>query len=130
MRRAEVIDPPDSADPSIDGSWSLGTRWNPQARSARRSGRHDVHAALQLDQRGRPVQGTRVAAGQCRRGRKPAGALMSRPLLILGTGGSAHDVLDVVEAINAVAPTWGVAGFLDDNRPPGTRHLGLEVFGP
>jgi len=55
---------------------------------------------------------------------------MSRSLLILGTGGSAHDVLDVVEAINAVAPTWGVAGFLDDNRPPGTRHLGLEVLGP
>ena len=55
---------------------------------------------------------------------------MSRPLVILGTGGNAYDVLDVVEAINAAAPTWDVVGFLDDARPPGTRHLGLEVLGP
>ena len=55
---------------------------------------------------------------------------MRRPLVILGTGGSAYDVLDVVEAINAAAPTWEVVGFLDDARPPGTRHLGLEVLGP
>ena len=27
-------------------------------------------------------------------------------------------------------PTWDVVGFLDDVRPPGTRHLGLEVLGP
>ena len=55
---------------------------------------------------------------------------MSRPLVILGTGGNAYDILDVVEAINAAAPTWDVAGFLDDARPPGTRHLDLEVLGP
>jgi sugar O-acyltransferase (sialic acid O-acetyltransferase NeuD family) len=55
---------------------------------------------------------------------------MSRPLVILGTGGSACDVLDVVEAINAAAPTWDVAGFLDDARPPGARHLGLAILGP
>lgn len=52
------------------------------------------------------------------------------PLVILGTGGNAYDVLDVVEAINAASPTWAVAGFLDDARPPGSRHLGLEVLGP
>lgn len=50
-------------------------------------------------------------------------------LVILGTGGNAHDVLDVVEAINAAAPTWEIAGFLDDARPPGIRHLGFEVLG-
>jgi sugar O-acyltransferase (sialic acid O-acetyltransferase NeuD family) len=51
-------------------------------------------------------------------------------LVILGTGGSAHDVLDIVEALNADAPTWEVAGFLDDARPAGSEHLGFEVLGP
>ena len=31
---------------------------------------------------------------------------MTIPLIILGTGGSAHDVLDIVEASNAVRPRW------------------------
>lgn len=52
-----------------------------------------------------------------------------RELIILGTGGGAHDVLDVVDAINSIAPTWRIAGFLDDAREPGTSHLGLEVLG-
>lgn len=55
---------------------------------------------------------------------------MVRRLVILGAGGNAHDVLDVVEQINLVAPTWEIAGFLDDGRPHGTRYLGLEVLGP
>ena len=54
---------------------------------------------------------------------------MKRPLVILGTGGSAYDLLDIVEAINAVQPTWEPIGFLDDARPAGSRHLGLEVLG-
>jgi sugar O-acyltransferase (sialic acid O-acetyltransferase NeuD family) len=54
---------------------------------------------------------------------------MKRPLVILGTGGSAYDALDVIEAINAAAPTWDVVGFLDDVRAQGARHLGLEVLG-
>jgi sugar O-acyltransferase (sialic acid O-acetyltransferase NeuD family) len=54
---------------------------------------------------------------------------MIQSLIILGTGGSAHDVLDTVEAINARAPAWQVAGFLDDARPAGSRHLGLPVLG-
>jgi sugar O-acyltransferase (sialic acid O-acetyltransferase NeuD family) len=54
---------------------------------------------------------------------------MSHPLIILGTGGSAYDILDVVNAINAVTPTWEVAGFLDDDAPPGRRIMGLEVLG-
>jgi sugar O-acyltransferase (sialic acid O-acetyltransferase NeuD family) len=56
--------------------------------------------------------------------------LMSQALVILGTGGSAYDVLDIVEAINAIRPTWRVAGFLDDARPVGSVHLGIEVLGP
>jgi sugar O-acyltransferase (sialic acid O-acetyltransferase NeuD family) len=54
---------------------------------------------------------------------------MAQPLIILGTGGSAHDVLDVIESINHVVPTWEVAGFLDDARAAGTSHLGFEILG-
>jgi sugar O-acyltransferase (sialic acid O-acetyltransferase NeuD family) len=55
---------------------------------------------------------------------------MEKPLIILGTGGSAYDVLDIVEAINRAAPgTWHVAGFLDDARPVGSRHLDLPILG-
>jgi sugar O-acyltransferase (sialic acid O-acetyltransferase NeuD family) len=54
---------------------------------------------------------------------------MGRPLIILGTGGNAYDVLDIVEAINADAATWEVAGFLDDARPIGSEHLGLPILG-
>jgi len=52
-----------------------------------------------------------------------------KPLVILGTGGSAFDVLDIVEAINAIEPTWCVEGFLDDARPVGSFHLGFKVLG-
>jgi sugar O-acyltransferase (sialic acid O-acetyltransferase NeuD family) len=55
---------------------------------------------------------------------------MSRPLVILGTGGGALDVLDVVEAINAESPRWDVVGYLDDGARPGDRSLGAEVLGP
>lgn len=55
---------------------------------------------------------------------------MTRPLIILGNGGSAYDVLDIIDAINARSRTWAVAGFLDDSRPAGSRHLGIEVLGP
>lgn len=55
---------------------------------------------------------------------------MSRPLIILGTGGNALDCLDVVEAINCVAPAWDLVGFLDDGRGPGSTYHGVEVLGP
>ncbi len=54
---------------------------------------------------------------------------MTHSLIILGTGGGVHDVLDAVEAINARCPTWSLAGFLDDSRPVGSQHLGLPVLG-
>ena len=54
---------------------------------------------------------------------------MTQPLVILGTGGNAYDVLDIVEAINRVMPTWHVAGFLDDVRPRDSSHLGLPILG-
>ncbi len=52
------------------------------------------------------------------------------PLIILGTGGGAHDVLDVVNAINRIAPAWQVIGFLDDARTAGSLHLGYRILGP
>jgi sugar O-acyltransferase (sialic acid O-acetyltransferase NeuD family) len=54
---------------------------------------------------------------------------MMQRLLILGAGGSALDVLDIVEAINALRPTWDPIGILDDSRSLGSRHLGLEILG-
>lgn len=52
-----------------------------------------------------------------------------RPLILLGTGGSALDVLDIVDALNARTPMWKVAGFLDDAQPKGTQFLGHEILG-
>lgn len=55
---------------------------------------------------------------------------MIRPIVILGIGGNALDILDIIEAVNAQAPTWTVAGFLDDARPPGSEYFGLAILGP
>jgi sugar O-acyltransferase (sialic acid O-acetyltransferase NeuD family) len=54
---------------------------------------------------------------------------MARPLIILGTGGSAYDVLDIVGALNAASPAWQPVGFLDDARPAGSQYLGLPILG-
>jgi len=54
---------------------------------------------------------------------------MMKELVIMGTGGNAYDVLDVVETINARTPAWKVLGFLDDARPTGSEHAGLPVLG-
>ena len=54
---------------------------------------------------------------------------MTRSLIILGTSGSAYDVLDIVGALNRQADAWEVAGFLDDARSPGSRYLDLPVLG-
>jgi sugar O-acyltransferase (sialic acid O-acetyltransferase NeuD family) len=55
---------------------------------------------------------------------------VTRPLIILGTGGGAYDVLDTVAALNARSPAWELAGFLDDARPASGVYLGLPVLGP
>jgi sugar O-acyltransferase (sialic acid O-acetyltransferase NeuD family) len=55
---------------------------------------------------------------------------MTQRLIILGTGGAAFDILQIVEACNTVSPTWKIAGFLDDARPRGSRFLGHEILGP
>jgi sugar O-acyltransferase (sialic acid O-acetyltransferase NeuD family) len=55
---------------------------------------------------------------------------MMQSLIILGASCNAHDVLDIVEAINLVQPKWHVAGFLDDNFARCNRFLGFDVLGP
>lgn len=41
---------------------------------------------------------------------------MLKRLVILGAGGFARETLDIVDAINAVSPTWDLLGFIVDNR--------------
>ncbi len=54
---------------------------------------------------------------------------MPTPLVIIGSGGNALDILDVVDAINRATPTWTVAGFLDDSKAVGTAVYGSPVLG-
>ena len=54
---------------------------------------------------------------------------MSTRLVILGTGGNALDVLDIVDAINAAATTWEVVGFLDDMAAKGSECVGFPILG-
>lgn len=41
---------------------------------------------------------------------------ITHPLVILGAGGFARETLDVVDAINAVSPTWDMLGFIVDSQ--------------
>jgi sugar O-acyltransferase (sialic acid O-acetyltransferase NeuD family) len=55
------------------------------------------------------------------------------PILILGTGGTAVDILDAILARNdaGAGPAYEVVGFLDDDTARhGTRVYGVEVLGP
>jgi sugar O-acyltransferase (sialic acid O-acetyltransferase NeuD family) len=54
---------------------------------------------------------------------------MTCPLVIMGTGGSAYDVLDIVMASNAISPAWEPLGFLDDAREKGSCYLNLPILG-
>jgi sugar O-acyltransferase (sialic acid O-acetyltransferase NeuD family) len=56
---------------------------------------------------------------------------MKQAIVIVGAGGFGREVLDVIEAVNAVRPTWDFVGFLDDGCPDETllgqrqaTHLG------
>jgi sugar O-acyltransferase (sialic acid O-acetyltransferase NeuD family) len=50
-------------------------------------------------------------------------------VVVIGSGGNALDVLDVVDAIRLAGRDWEVRGFLDDARAAGTSHVGLPVLG-
>lgn len=53
-----------------------------------------------------------------------------KKLVILGAGGTASIVKDVIEAINNVQPTWQIVGALDDNPSLiGGSIAGIKVLG-
>ena len=55
---------------------------------------------------------------------------MSRRIVILGAGGNSLGILDAIEAINAIRPTYEVAGILDDiPENQGRVILGAKVIG-
>lgn len=55
-----------------------------------------------------------------------------RDLVIVGAGGHARELLDIVDAINADAPTWNIIGLLADDvaAPDLVARRGVEVIGP
>jgi len=52
-----------------------------------------------------------------------------KSLILLGCGGNAYDVLDVVDAINVAQAHWQIAGFLDDQRAIGSEFCGRTIVG-
>ncbi len=53
--------------------------------------------------------------------------------MVVGGGGHGRELLDVIGAINTVAPTWSVLGVVDDDPGPNRarlEHLGVRVLGP
>jgi sugar O-acyltransferase (sialic acid O-acetyltransferase NeuD family) len=59
----------------------------------------------------------------------PGSTSKMTPLIIVGTGGSAWDVVDIVEAVNSIRPTWNILGLLDDFRSAGSRFVRWPVLG-
>ena len=54
-----------------------------------------------------------------------------KPLLLIGAGGFARETLELVRAINGLAPTWDLAGILDDDPALHGRGVhGVPVIGP
>lgn len=54
-----------------------------------------------------------------------------QPLLVIGAGGFARETLELVRAVNRVAPTWDVVGILDDDPAMHGRAIhGVTVIGP
>lgn len=53
-------------------------------------------------------------------------------LVIIGAGGHGRELLDIVEAMNSVRPTFEFVGFLDDGPGPWDRvhRRGASVLGP
>lgn len=52
---------------------------------------------------------------------------MSERLVIVGAGGFGREVLDVVDAINALKRSWEFVGFVDDGEPDVRRLLARQA---
>ena len=56
---------------------------------------------------------------------------MTEDLILIGAGGSAGDIVWMVEELNRISPRWRLRGFLDDDpAKQGTSVCGLPVLGP
>lgn len=56
---------------------------------------------------------------------------MQKKIIILGAGGNCIDILDTINDINLVVPTYRCIGFLDDNAQSwGRESHGVKVLGP
>ena len=52
------------------------------------------------------------------------------PIVILGAGGNSLGILDAIEALNSIRPTWRIEGILDDiPANQGREVLGAKVIG-
>lgn len=51
-----------------------------------------------------------------------------KTLMVLGAGGSVHDILDIVES-SASSTNWRVVGILDDRDPRGETRFGYPLLG-
>ncbi|MGA2009962.1 MAG: NeuD/PglB/VioB family sugar acetyltransferase [Solirubrobacteraceae bacterium] len=70
------------------------------------------------------------AAAQSRRSRRERHRVL-KPLLLVGAGGLCRETIELVRAINRVAPTWELVGLLDDDPAShGRVLLGSEIVGP
>lgn len=49
-------------------------------------------------------------------------------VVIIGTGGNAYDMLDIVETRSITEPGWRVSGFVDDSRGVGSIYQGLPIL--
>lgn len=54
---------------------------------------------------------------------------MNRDIAIFGAGGFGREVLTIIDAINAVKPTYTMIGFFDDGLQIGTCINGYQVLG-
>ena len=57
--------------------------------------------------------------------------MSTEPLVLLGAGGFARETLELVAAVNRIAPRWCVVGLLDDDPAlRGSQIGGVPVLGP
>ncbi len=123
-RRAIVGDQPRGCIPR--GSGGIRRRPRPEGRADLRLSKVPAPTIATLTRRTGPASLLTSRGQSCpTKPRRSVGTAMQRPLIILGTGGNALDILDLVESCRALAG----AGFLDDARPEGERVAGLPVLG-
>ena len=55
---------------------------------------------------------------------------MAKDIVVLGAAATSRSIMDAIESINQVRPTWNILGFVDDNPAlHGTEAYGYSVLG-